>query len=247
MNLWSFRTHLGKTCPGEVQLETIRARGEGWEKTLVQFFNKVGDVQTQVNSATCAIQAPQLLFLTLLTVSLSFAYFEARFAFLPLALCFTLARCNWNLCIRFETSKNESLFLSGKSFPQAIPSSFSFTRCLLGAHPLHAGNPMYWLHALLQCPQLWKHVLKLPWVLGTLWDYSLSNHISFWKLSFAVFFPLINVRDILLSCSLYPSVRLISLLSYSVCIWGSSVLMSLSVTVFKELTASEKLDMERTN
>lgn len=80
----------------------------------------------------------------------------------------------------------------------------------------------------------WECALKAPWVLGMLQDYSFSIHISFGKFSLSFFLPLINVRNILLSCSLYPSVPLISSLSYSVCIWGCSVLMSLSVTVFKD-------------
>lgn len=54
--------------------------------------------------------------------------------------------------------------------------------------------------------------------------------------------PLINVRNIVLSCSLYPNAPLISSPHYSACVWGCSVLMSLSVTVFKDCIFREAGD-----
>lgn len=140
--------------------------------------------------------------------------------------------------------KQKRISLSDRSFLQAICPSISFTGCQFGVHPsIMWGAP---------CPGSVPAAMspgacasKLLWMLGILQDYSLSTHISFWKLSLAFFLPLINVRNILLSCSLYPSIPLISSLSYSVCVWGCSVLMSLSVNSLQRLVASEKAEMER--
>lgn len=66
--------------------------------------------------------------------------------------------------------------------------------------------------------------------------------ISFRKLSLDFFLPLINVRNIVLSCTLYPSISLISSPRYSVCAWDCSVLMSLSVTIFKDCIFREAGD-----
>lgn len=71
----------------------------------------------------------------ILTLSLSFAYSGARLAFLPLALHFTRTCLNENLHIRLEAGRKESLFLSDRSFPQAVSPSLFSTKCLLGLRP----------------------------------------------------------------------------------------------------------------
>lgn len=98
---------------------------------------------------------------------------------------------------------------------------------------LHCVRPPHWCSAGCGCILLAFSILQ-----------ECSPTLAFLSGSSALIFflPLINVRSTVLSCTLYPSIPLISSPCYSVCIWDCSVLMSLSVTVFKDCIFREAED-----